>query len=279
MSEFDFLAVAKDLAQEAACVVLELQKKPLSQSRKEDKSLVTEADLQSDRIIREGLLKKFPEHGILTEEGGFLGKQGSDWVWVVDPLDGTKAYAKGISGFSVMIGLLKEGSPYLGVVADPIEGRIYEAIKGKGASLIQGMKKTSLYVSERSRFDVMPIATSTGFPEAAKEKLKSTLQGSFCQPINSVGIKVGLLVRQEADIYINHHAVHYWDTCAPQIILEEAGGIFTKMDGSPLGYDLTSDHDHHALTLASNGTRHEEICHLLTSLTASLKKDLGSTIS
>ena len=84
--------------------------------------------------------------------------------------------------------------------------------------------------------------------------------------MNSVGIKVGLLVRQTADIYVNHHAVHYWDTVAPQVILEEAGGIFTFSDGRPLAYDLNSQFQHDAPTLASNGQRHSEFVSIIRGL-------------
>ncbi len=262
MIEEKFLEKARELALQASQSIMALHKQPMASSRKEDKSLVTEADFKSDQILREGLLQSFPDHGILTEEDGVSGNQGSGWIWVIDPLDGTKAYTKGIAGFSILVGLLKNGCPHLGIIIDPLENRIYEALRGRGATLAEKGRKSALRVSTRNRFEEMPIATSTGFPEDVKERLTRTLTGSFCPPINSVGIKVGLVVRQEADIYINHHDVHYWDTCAPQVILEEAGGLFTKIDGTPLTYDLSGDHSHHALTVASNGTRHEEVCAL-----------------
>lgn len=261
-----FLRTASQLAQEAAQVVVELRQQPITESRKADKTLVTQADLSADRILREGLSKAFPDHAILTEEDGLSGVPGSDWVWLVDPLDGTKAYAKGIAGFSVMVGLLKEGRPYLGVVVDPMEGLVYEAMIGQGAWLLKEGKKTRLKVSDRRDLSIMPLVTSTGISSEILEKVKKILPGPLCEPINSVGIKVGLLVRQKADIYVNHHFAHYWDTCAPQVILEEAGGKFTRLDGKPLEYRLDSSYKHASLTLATNGTRHEELVNTLTSL-------------
>ena len=105
----------------------------------------------------------------------------------------------------------------------------------------------------------MPLIISTGFPEKVLQVICEAVRCPVLSPINSVGIKVGLLVRQIADIYVNHHAVHYWDTVAPQVILEEAGGVFTFSDGQPLAYDLNSRFHHASATLASNGPRHAEL--------------------
>jgi Archaeal fructose-1,6-bisphosphatase and related enzymes of inositol monophosphatase family len=258
-----FLSVARRLAEEAAQAVLALHDNDSVQSRKEDESPVTQADLRSDEIIRTGLLQEFPNHAILTEEAGMTGAGDSDFVWMVDPLDGTKAYAKKIPGFCVMVGLLKFGKPYLGVVVDPLEGRIYEAIRGQGAFQTFGGKKEKLTVSVRDDFSKMPLVVSTGFPEEALNKIRDELPGPLLPPINSVGIKVGLLVRQEADIYVNHHGVSYWDTCAPKVILEEAGGSFTRIGGSPLEYPLYEPYSHQTKTLASNGTLHSELVQVL----------------
>lgn len=252
-----YLQIALQLAIDAAKAVMEIRRRGnISQNRKEDRSLVTEADLRSDQIIREGLTKVFPDHGILTEEDGLSGRSGSDWVWLVDPLDGTRAYAKGIAGFSVMVGLLHQGQPVVGVVVDPLEDRIYEAVKGSGAYLTEHGKRTRLQVSKRDHFPEMPLVTSTDCPKEFLDKVRSQLDCPLITPINSVGIKIGLLVRQVADIYLSHHPVHYWDSCAPQIILEEAGGRLTYLNGCSLDYSMEGTHEHQKLILASNGTQH-----------------------
>ena len=261
-----FLKIARELALKASREVLSLLHQPIFQKRKEDKSLVTEADLKSDEIIREGLRKAFADHAVLTEENGFDGPQDAEYVWLIDPLDGTKAFAKGIPGFSVMIGLLKKGVPHLGVVVDPLESRLYEAVRGAGAFQEHAGSRSALKVSPRSKIEEMRVVVSTGFPEKAMGRLKVACPGPKLAPINSVGIKVGLVVRQEADVYVSHHPVHYWDTCAPQVILETAGGIFTQLDGSALVYDLNSKFAQEGLTLATNGTRHAEVVSKLSRL-------------
>src|SRR5438477_3333712 len=91
-----FLDIARTLAVQAAHRITELRRSPLMRMRKPDHSLVTNADHEADKIIRQGLRKAFHDHAILTEESGLDGSPGAEYVWVVDPVDGTKAYAAGI---------------------------------------------------------------------------------------------------------------------------------------------------------------------------------------
>lgn len=264
--EGDFLEVARTLAVTASRRLMELRQTPLVKTRKADHSLVTNADHEADRIIRLGLREHFPDHAILTEESGVDGNPQSEYLWVVDPLDGTKAYVKGISGFSVMIGLLREGRPFAGVVADPWERHVYEAIRGGGAFHTLNGRRVRAQVSNRREWLDMPLITSTEFPEVLARAIKEKLPCPWLEAINSVGIKIGVLVRQQADLYVNHHRVHYWDTVAPQIILEEAGGVFSLSDGRPLVYDVMGNYRHPAPTVASNGQRHGDFLKILAEI-------------
>ena len=259
----DFVEVARELAVEAGRRIMELRQRDVVKERKADKSIVTNADHAADLIIREGLRSHFPQHAILTEESGVDGNLEAEYVWVVDPLDGTKAFAKNTPGFSVMIGLLRKGEPFAGVVMDPWEGHVYDAIRGLGTFHTFNGKREQVHVSKRKEWNEMPIVTSTGFPAPYEKALKEKQPNPWLPPINSVGIKVGLLVRQQADLYVNHHHVHYWDTVAPQIILEEAGGVFTFSDGRPLVYDLKGTLQHQDPTVATNGRRHSEFVRII----------------
>jgi 3'(2'), 5'-bisphosphate nucleotidase len=262
-----FLTVARSLAFEAAGRLMDLRQTNLVRERKPDHSLVTNADHEADRIIRGGLRKAFPDHSILTEESGLDGPSDAEFLWMVDPLDGTKAYAEGNTGFSVMVGLLRDGKPFAGIVVDPLEGHAYEAMKGMGTYHMVGDRKALVHVSHRKAWKDMPVITSTGFPERLIKPLQAILPGPWVPPVNSVGVKIGYMVRQLADIYINHHSVHYWDTCAPQIILEEAGGILTYSDGDSLEYSLSGGHYHHRrATVATNQTRHQDVVAVLKTL-------------
>jgi 3'-phosphoadenosine 5'-phosphosulfate (PAPS) 3'-phosphatase len=262
----EFVEVARELAVRAGHRLMELRQTELVKTRKPDRSLVTNADHEADQIIRSGLRARFPQHAILTEESGIDGPREAEYVWVVDPMDGTKAYVRGTSGFSVMIGLLKQGKPYAGVVMDPWEGHLYDAEHGAGSFHTLNGRRERVTVSSRRQWREMPLVTSTGFPDSMASAIKALVPCPWLPAINSVGIKVGLLVRQVADLYVNHHAVHYWDTVAPQIILEEAGGIFTFSEGQPLIYDLRGEFQHEGPTLASNGQRHEEFIQKIAGL-------------
>lgn len=259
-----FLKIATDLALKASEQILRLVPTREIHSRKSDDSVVTKADLLSEEIILEGLRASFPDHGILSEEAGISGNTRSEYLWMVDPLDGSKAFAKGIRGFCVMIGLLEKGIPILGVIADPLDGHLYQAVRGEGAFHTLKGKRERLRVSQRRQFEEMAIAISSGFPEKALREIRRRLPSPLLPPINSVGIKVGLLVRQVGDIYLNHHAVSYWDTCAPLLVLEEAGGRMTAWNGAPLTYPPEPPFSHKTPTLASNGTRHQELVELMS---------------
>lgn len=250
------LDVALGLAHDAAAEVERLKRQPLQKQRKADHSLVTNADQAADRILREGLQRAFPDFAGVTEESGRWGPAEAENVWVIDPIDGTRAFAAGRAGYSVMVGLLHRGQPVLGVVVDPSARQTYSALKGRGAFLAGSPRP--LRVSGRREWGEMAVVTSTNFPASLSADLKRTLSGPWLPPINSVGVKVGCLVRQAADLYINAHHVHEWDTCAPQIILEEAGGRITYGDGSPLVYRQVEPYEHAQWTLASNGARHDD---------------------
>jgi 3'(2'), 5'-bisphosphate nucleotidase len=249
------LSAASQLALQAGRRVMELLKEPLVTATKPDHSLVTNADHAANDILREGLRKAFPAYALLSEETGMEGPAGGDWLWMVDPLDGTRAYAKGKPGFSVMLGLLCEGRPVLGVVYDPLEDRLYEAVKGGGAFQTRAGRREPLSVSRRTAPSELRVITSTGFPDRLKHGLQSAFPGPWLPPVNSVGIKVGWVARGDAEVYLNHHRVHLWDTAGPQAILEEAGGVITLWDGAPLKYEL-SNLVHPGPTLSTGGADH-----------------------
>jgi|GEM_PF-272539 len=261
------LSVARSLAYEAGREIMGLMRYPVVASQKSDHSLVTNADDASNTILLKGLRREFPHHGVLSEETGRAGPSDAEFVWVLDPLDGTRAYVRGIPGFSVMVGLLRRGEPYLGVVFDPVNHRLFEAVKGQGTFQLFGAKRFPLYVSDRNDFMGMHAVTSTGFSEDLAHEAERILRARFLAPIGSVGVKASYVIRRQADIYLSSAAVHLWDTCAPQVLLEEAGGVITYWDGSPLTYVLNEGpHRHPQPTIASNRHRHADLVTQLAGL-------------
>jgi len=260
-----------ELARKAGAEVMEVARTGVERELKDDDTIVTNADRRSNEIILAGLRERFPGDAILSEESGTSGNDDSEWLWVVDPLDGTRAFAKQIAGFSVMIGLLRDWTPVLGVVFDPLEGWLYHAVAGEGAFAARtgGAGAERVKVSDRRSGQTMPLICSPGVREELREAILARLGLPPGHLINSVGIKVGLLVRQEGDIYFNHHSVSYWDTVAPLLIAREAGAEATMLDGRPFTYDRASESlRHHGPSLVTNGTRHEEIRQEIEALVA-----------
>ncbi|MDP6505828.1 MAG: 3'(2'),5'-bisphosphate nucleotidase CysQ, partial [Planctomycetota bacterium] len=258
-----------NLARSAGAVVMQVAREGFEQSRKDDKSLVTTADLKSNEHILNGLQDAFPDDGILTEESGTLGNTDSDLLWVVDPVDGTRAFARQIPGFSVMIGLLHKEQPVIGVVYDPLEDWLYYAAAGEGAFAVSPgtSEPERVRVSKRSEGGTMPLISSPGLDEEVRKDILSKGQLIEGTLINSVGIKVGLLVRQAGDVYFNYHSVSYWDTVAPLLIAREAGAQASMLDGRPFEYDLSDPKlKHQGPSLVTNGTRHKVLRETIASI-------------
>ncbi len=242
------LSLAIELAQQAGQIITDVAATGLSKSRKADRSWVTNADHQSDRFIHQRLAAAFPQDGILTEESGRHGPTDAPLTWVVDPLDGTKAFVQQKPGFSVMIGLLDGAQPRLGVVFDPLEGWLYHATAGYGAHA-RGPGETDSspqHISDRTNPEQLRLTTSPGIDGQLLQKITSEVTQGGQVLINSVGIKVGLLIRQQADVYYSYHGLSYWDTVAPLVIAREAGAQGVLLDGQPFAYDLSDPQGGHS---------------------------------
>ncbi|MGB0589942.1 MAG: 3'(2'),5'-bisphosphate nucleotidase CysQ family protein [Myxococcota bacterium] len=254
------LRVACVLAQEAGAAIEGIRAAGFKEESKSDRTPVTEADLASDRILRRGLLEAFPEDSLLSEESeNHVG--GSCRTWIIDPLDGTRGFINDVEGYAVQIGLVVDEAPVLGVVYEPRHGRLYFATRGHGATLREGGVERLVRVSPRDDFSLMTMVASSSLAQDKRTALRAHLGVSREVVMRSVGSKVGALVRQNADIYVSSHPVKYWDSCGPLVILEEAGGVWTHLDGSPLSFSMsTTIPIHGGPFLVSNGHRHAEAC-------------------
>ncbi len=231
------------------------------------KSPVTDADLASDKIIKEGLVKyHFP---ILSEESADdKSRLNSEYVWIVDPLDGTSDFIGKAGEFSVCIGLVQKGEPILGVMYEPVFGRMSFAQKNQGSFLEKNGEKIKLRVSKEAYYDKMTILVSRHhlMPDELKliEKLKignKITRGSVA--------KITVIAEGQAHIYINSSdKSSEWDTCAGALIIKEAGGKITDMDGNDLVYNNENPR-HLRGYVVSNGTRHNDIIKALKSMPGS----------
>ncbi len=219
---------------------------------------VTIADRTASKIIVEGLMKAFPGDGILSEEEADDDERLSKKrVWVIDPIDGTYGFIEKTGDFAVQIGLTEDGKVILGVVFMPTEDSLYFAVKGAGAWLIEnGGAPVRLEVSGETDFARMNLAVSRNHRSPKMSRVVEQFGLKSETQRGSVGLKVGLIVRKTCDLYIHlSPRTKHWDTCAPEIILREAGGELTDLFGAPIVYN-TPDVNNHNGILATNGAAH-----------------------
>lgn len=225
------------LAKEAGKEVLKIYSRDFCIQKKQDDSPVTEADLVSEKIILQGL--RTTGFGILSEET----KAEDLWfkkdkVWVVDPLDGTLDFIQKTGEFSIMLALLENKEPVLGVVYQPTMDKLYFAQKGKGAFVQDGRgSPKKLRVSEISDFQGARVILSRN--HCTPSQLDFVKQAGFgsVKQVGSAGLKIGLIAEGKAEAYFTESdKIHQWDTAAGEIILKEAGGTVASLKGEPLVY-------------------------------------------
>jgi 3'(2'), 5'-bisphosphate nucleotidase len=265
------LSVAIAVAREAGAAILEYYEGPLEVQEKhsaDDIEPVTQADRVANQVIVDRLAREFPNDGILAEESvDTHHRLAKSRVWMVDPLDGTNGFIDGNGDFAVQIGLAEDGICVLGVVYQPLTGVLYRAVLGGGTWIERPeTQPEKASVSDRRDLTTMRLAASRSHRSPRMNKVVSTF--GFREEVQrgSVGIKIGLIVEQQCDVYIHLSSrTKQWDTCAPQIILSEAGGRLTDLFGEALQYNVLEIQNRNGLA-ASNGVVHEQIIETLAPL-------------
>lgn len=211
--------------------------------------IVTDADLASERLIRQLILATFPEHVILGEEGGSVGTGRSPHRWIVDPLDGTTNYAHGFPFFSVSVAYEAHGQVQVGAVYDPLRDELFLAQRGRGASL----NGVPIQVSAEERLDRSLLATGfpyerEGLPGAVAAFSYLSHRSMAVRRAGSAALDLCYVACGRLDGYWEH-VVGAWDVAAGALLVEEAGGRVTRVDGSPFNVACGQ-------VLSSNGTLH-----------------------
>jgi myo-inositol-1(or 4)-monophosphatase len=251
----NYLDTAITAAKNAGKELIHIQKNHLSFTYKSKHDILHEADLISEKIINDEINQSFPNHSVLTEEHPMdIGN--SEYLWVIDPVDGTINYARGLDDYCVSIALLKNNEVILGLIYQPNDDKLYYAEKGKGAFL----NKQKITVAKSSKpIDALGAVEITSkvplryeifdiMKDIAKEVRQLRVYGttSLC----SVYLAEGKI-----DFYIKNR-YNYWDIAAGKLIIEEAGGKVTNFKGEEVGFESDT-------YLASNGVLHEQILKIL----------------
>jgi len=221
-----------------------------------ESDLVTEVDTASEKIIVDFIKKKYPTHGIITEEGGTsLSK--SEYNWVIDPIDGTTNFAHGLPIFAVSIGVQKNGETVAGVVYDIMLNVVYSAELKGGA--FENDKK--IKVNDNSNLRRALLVTGFPYnvaenPENALEKFAAlTKAARGIRRLGSAAIDFCYVAKGVFDGFWEVH-LKPWDMCAGKLIVEEAGGLVTDFEGKKI--DIFSKK-----ILASNGKVHDAMIEVL----------------
>lgn len=220
------------------------------------KNLVTEIDKKSERTIIDFIKKKYPAHNILAEEGGET-KSSSDYLWVIDPLDGTTNFAHGLPIFSVSIGLQYKNETIAGVVYDVMHDVIYSAEKGSGS--FENNKKISVNSNENIEESLLV----TGFPYNVAENPEKVFERFIemlkaARAVRRLGSAAIDFCYVATGVFDGFWEVHLnpWDICAGKLIVEEAGGKVTDFYGNPISiFNKT--------ILSTNGKIHDKMIELL----------------
>lgn len=255
-----YLAFAESIAVEAGRILSAGFHRKKQVSYKGEINPVTQFDLKSEQYIVSAIARKYPGHSILTEEGSDRSRL-SSFRWVIDPLDGTVNYAHGFPVYSVSVALQLEGESVIGAVYDPERKELYSAASGIGAFL---NKKRIKVTSQR---DLKRSLLATGFAYNIATARKNNL-GMFSRMmkhaqavrrLGSAALDLCWLAAGRFDGFWEYY-LHPWDTAAAIVIVEQAGGKVTRIDGKDFSiFDkqilASNGHIHKAMMAVLNGKK------------------------
>ena len=255
MADPVYLATATEVVLRAGEIQLERRASGFRVEKKGTIDLVTEVDLECERMFRAVIAERFPDHDVLAEELGATTPRGSPsrYRWVFDPLDGTTNYAHGLPIFCASLALEIDGEAHVGAIFDPTRGELFTAERGEGA-FVNG---TPLGVS--SSEDLLDALLVTGFPYHVHRHTGDlvALFGEFLararavRRLGSAALDLCYVAAGRFDGFWEQH-LKPWDVSAGALMVQEASGRITGMDGTP--FDPAAGH-----LVASNARLHEQM--------------------
>jgi myo-inositol-1(or 4)-monophosphatase len=248
----EYLADLEPIAREAGALLMSYFDRHIKIEYKGDVDLVTAADRASEKLIAERLHARWPQHGIVGEEGTRTDTS-AEFRWYVDPLDGTTNFAHGYPVFCVSIALARRDDEIeVGVLYDPTRNELFAAERGRGATL----NGNPIRVSKTTR--LAESILGTGFPSHKRHKNPNiyfyqqiTLRSHGVRRAGSAALDLANVAAGRYDGFWEFN-LNPWDTAAGVLIVREAGGKVTRFDGTPFRLDSRE-------VLATNGPIHDEV--------------------
>ncbi len=224
-------------AKKSSKEIMDIYRKGFHVSEKEDFSPVTDADIASNGIIRK-TLSPFTDIGWLSEEDADdLTRLDKRMLFVVDPLDGTSDFVDKDDSFGVNIALVVDKKPVLSVIAIPAQDKIYYAVKGKGAYYLDGEKSVPLHTSDKTN-NLIFLVSKTHVSEKDRELIDKNRD--IIKEVVPLGAstKAVAIASGDADCCVRYTKMtKEWDICAPNLLIQEAGGIFVDTKKQPFVYN------------------------------------------
>jgi len=226
----ELLDFANTIAWQAGKITLRYFQSGVAVDHKADESPVTVADRESEAYLRAQIMVRYPDHAVLGEEDGLSGGADAEYRWILDPIDGTKSFVRGVPLYGVMVGLLRDGEPLVGVVNMPALGEVVSAGTGQGCWWNGRQCRVSSVNRLRESLAVATVAT--GYEEWGKDaafgRILSTV-GMFRTWADCYGYL--LVATGRAELALDP-AMNIWDAAALAPILHEAGGTYTDWQGT-----------------------------------------------
>jgi myo-inositol-1(or 4)-monophosphatase len=250
------LAVARKTAVSAGDLIHEKWQQPRQTSSKGFRDLVTDADLAAQRLITNQLQQAFPSHGFLPEEENASLPTDGDVIWVIDPVDGTTNYSRQLPVFCVSIAAAVPGiGPVVGVIYDPLRQECFSGMKGKGAWL----DGRSLQVSPITELSQAIIGLDWSHNKQRRQSVLDSLlrfahQVQTVRAFGSAALALAWVAAGRLDGYLNYN-LQPWDTAAAGLLIAEAGGRLTHIDGTTSALWAEKN----LSMLGSNGRIHQQL--------------------
>ena len=229
----DLLTAALAISEAAAAIPMRYFRSAIAVEDKADESPVTIADRETEQLIRKAILERFPGHGILGEEFG-RSDTGSEFTWIVDPIDGTRSFIAGVPLFGMLLGAMRGGAMQAGVIRMPALGEVFAGAIGAGATMngkpmrcrpSPPLDRASLFINEANRL----LANDP-------ERLKRLMGAGHLRRFFNDCYPFGLLAMGQIDVVVDCDLQPY-DYLPIVPVVEAAGGIITDWKGAPLGLD------------------------------------------
>jgi myo-inositol-1(or 4)-monophosphatase len=217
----------------AGQTVLDMAGKGVSIHTKSDHSPVTTADLAVDRLIHEAIARHFPSDGWLSEERpDAIERLTKKRVWIVDPIDGTRAFIKNVPQFCISVALVENGSPIIGAILNPSTDELFTAIRGRGVRFTGEHGEAS----KSTRSGVLPLVLVNPW-ELRHGRLDALSREAHCRPVGSIAYALAHVAAGRAAAAVMLEGGNEWDVAAGMLLIEESGGTVTDAHGKGLRFN------------------------------------------